>query len=283
MPSNPNKPYELRNISRIDKKSVKWNSENHGWQVRFLRNRKPISQWFEDSKYGKKENSLKEAKLYRDGMEKQLGGPVKGVKPAVRNVTPENLVGVRRRMRTVNYRSGPQKYPVWTCEWPSTSGRKERRAFAENKYGEDGARNLAIEARNKGVEEYYRKLKEKAIHKAFKAPSNPDIKIWRYMDFTKFVSILQQKGLFFPVVSELEDQFEGSFSKANKLLRPLFRKHDPSSAGHRSETIKSLRDWTVVSCWHMNEQESAAMWNLYARTNEAICIQSTLRIISEMP
>jgi hypothetical protein len=35
------------------------------------------------------------------------------------------------------------------------------------------------------------------------------------------------------------------------------------------------RNWTYISCWHMNDHESAAMWRLYASGNEAIAIQST--------
>jgi len=31
----------------------------------------------------------------------------------------------------------------------------------------------------------------------------------------------------------------------------------------------------LINSWHMNEHESAAMWRLYARTNEAIAIRST--------
>lgn len=37
----------------------------------------------------------------------------------------------------------------------------------------------------------------------------------------------------------------------------------------------------ICNCWHMNESESAAMWRLYARTEEAICIQSTYKRLRE--
>ena len=48
-----------------------------------------------------------------------------------------------------------------------------------------------------------------------KIPSNGNTKIWRYLDFTKFVSLLQRKALFFCRSDRLGDSFEGSFSKAN--------------------------------------------------------------------
>lgn len=33
----------------------------------------------------------------------------------------------------------------------------------------------------------------------------------------------------------------------------------------------------LISCWHMNEHESAAMWKLYSSSSEAVCIRSTYR------
>jgi hypothetical protein len=41
------------------------------------------------------------------------------------------------------------------------------------------------------------------------------------------------------------------------------------------------RQWVYVNSWHMNEYESAAMWRLYARTNEAIAVQSSYARLCE--
>ena len=111
----------------------------------------------------------------------------------------------------------------------------------------------------------------------FAPPQNETTKIWRYIDFTKFVAILENKGLFFPTADNLGDPFEGSFSIVNQKLRPLIYKHtnlfpDEVQTG---ELVKKLRKWMGVSCWHVSDYESAGMWNLYAKTEEAICIQST--------
>ena len=50
-------------------------------------------------------------------------------------------------------------------------------------------------------------------HPVFTAPTNENIKIWRYMDFTKFLSFIDKKTLFFTRVDQLEDKFEGRFTK----------------------------------------------------------------------
>ena len=53
-------------------------------------------------------------------------------------------------------------------------------------------------------------------HPAFSPPSD-DAVLWRYMDFTKFVSLLDRSALFFARADKLNDPFEGSVSIINML------------------------------------------------------------------
>ncbi|HUI91542.1 MAG TPA: AP2/ERF family transcription factor [Chitinivibrionales bacterium] len=282
MPENFTKPFELRNISRIDRKLVGRSKADHAWQVRFKRKNKPMSNWFEDRKYGDKEKALEAAKIYRDAMEIQFGGFFEGGHTTELNVNKNNLVGVWRRVRMVNYKSGPKEFPVWVATWSVGHGKHKVKAFSVSKYGEDEAQRLAIEARNNRTKSYSEKVNLIGNHIAYHPPKNGQVKIWRYMDFTKFVSILQHKGLFFSRIDKLGDSFEGSFSKVNKLLRPLLNKHRSLNSSKCGEIVKELRKWIMASCWHINDQESAAMWNLYAKTNEAICIQSTYEKLKKL-
>jgi len=41
--------------------------------------------------------------------------------------------------------------------------------------------------------------------------------------------------------------------------------------------VKESREVATISCWHMNEFESDAMWKLYLKSNEGIAIQSTFK------
>jgi hypothetical protein len=113
---------------------------------------------------------------------------------------------------------------------------------------------------------------------------NVKAKIWRYMDFTKFVSMLENEGLFFCRADLFDDPFEGSNSKVNanfqpetvyKDSRPAFIEIVKRSRQDLSHWLQWQRQWTMLNCWHMSECESAAMWKLYSKSNEAICIQST--------
>ena len=45
-------------------------------------------------------------------------------------------------------------------------------------------------------------------HRACNPPSSDAI-LWRYMDFTKYVSLLEKRALFFARADKLEDPFEG--------------------------------------------------------------------------
>jgi hypothetical protein len=126
-------------------------------------------------------------------------------------------------------------------------------------------------------------------HPVFKPPTDFNIPIWRYMDFTKFVSMLENRGLFFSRADKLGDPFEGSYSHGNKKLRPEVYKDPEIPSSVFDQIFLSmgryaywLRSWVMVNCWHMNQYESAAMWNLYAKTNEAISIRSTFSKLRDL-
>ena len=44
-------------------------------------------------------------------------------------------------------------------------------------------------------------------------------KIWRYMDFTKFIDILENEALFFTRSDRFEDKFEGTLPIANEVIK----------------------------------------------------------------
>jgi hypothetical protein len=119
-------------------------------------------------------------------------------------------------------------------------------------------------------------------HPIFREPNDPDIKIWRYMDFTKFVSLLESKSLYFARSDLFEDMFEGSLSSATFAWRAGLWEGllvDQEELEKFSKAREQLRKQIFLNCWHMNARESAAMWKLYARSNEAVAIQSTYRLL----
>ena len=124
-------------------------------------------------------------------------------------------------------------------------------------------------------------------HPVFLSPDDPNIKVWRYLDFTKYVSLLETRSLYFSRSDRLGDPFEGSISRANPRLRPLVYKDSPipsTEFERMAKRYKWNRQWVFLNCWHINEHESAAMWKLYAKSNEAVALQSTFsRLHSCLP
>jgi hypothetical protein len=122
-------------------------------------------------------------------------------------------------------------------------------------------------------------------HPNFVQPNNEDIKVWRYMDFTKFVSIIDSRCLHFSRADKLGDPFEGSWPKNNVLARQSIPKDMPKEIRDRftkamtsiGESNKIWPRYIAINCWYMNEHESAAMWKLYLKSNEGIAIQSTYK------
>jgi hypothetical protein len=118
----------------------------------------------------------------------------------------------------------------------------------------------------------------------------PSSKLWRYMDFTKYVSLLSSRGLYFTRADSFEDTFEGAKGlKRNKekwdaYYLKFFRTAilNPPE-GYKCEITdieveeqaqrllsdldsggKSHRKRTFISCWHESAHESEAMWRLYS-------------------
>lgn len=251
-----------------------------------------MSQSFSDSHYDGKAGALTMAKRFCDAMENEFAASEFGFGKFGAVVTdPEHGICRSRDQRKTS--KGIRYHPYWAAAWPGLVAKMINRKFYDSKYGgSDGAKAAAIAARQKGYAEYLDALRRdrvprmkgsdgdesRAPYTLFMSPENLDVRVWRYMDFTKFVSMLERRSLFLPVVEKLNDPFEGSYARANEVMRPLVYRHIKNefnlSAG---EMVQRLRSFVAASCWHSNDHESAAMWKLYARTDEAVCVQTTFR------
>jgi hypothetical protein len=107
--------------------------------------------------------------------------------------------------------------------------------------------------------------------------------IWRYVSFPSLVSILQRRELFFAKLATLaeRDPYEGKFSKGviSDLATRYMPEHDkytyPDGVTFAHAIEERNRKIRAVNCWHMSENESAAMWKLYSG-NHGIAIRTTL-------
>ena len=109
------------------------------------------------------------------------------------------------------------------------------------------------------------------------------------MDFTKLVSLLDKKALFFSRIDRLSDNFEGSYTRADiedrnkplneeteKVIKSIWPSYDREREIElHSQINKDERKIFFINSWHINDHESAAMWKLYLTSDDGVAIQST--------
>lgn len=128
------------------------------------------------------------------------------------------------------------------------------------------------------------------------------IKIWRYMDLAKFVSLLSSESLYFACPTEFHDPYEGFYPKSHtQAFSELSQQYLDQMAVTRDEMMARYPGVNIIgldsavrvakegfkkafdevrlkfgiSCWHKNEVESEAMWKLYSASGHGIAIEST--------
>jgi hypothetical protein len=119
-----------------------------------------------------------------------------------------------------------------------------------------------------------------ALHPEFPTPSD-DVSIWRYMDLIKFKSLLVSSALYFPSSDNFEDKYEGyvppldiegiARSVPERMREQTIRILEPARS-----TMRDFRRAVLISCWHRNDHESAAMWKMYAGHEKGIAIRTTV-------
>jgi hypothetical protein len=117
-----------------------------------------------------------------------------------------------------------------------------------------------------------------------------DYRIAKYLDLTKFTSLLYQKSLFFCRLDILEDYFEGRTpsinasikynnienAASNLNMKPTSQKIDKMVETSYKHEERHRSDYCVC-CWNKNELESAALWKIYSSFQNGIMITSTVR------
>ena len=110
-------------------------------------------------------------------------------------------------------------------------------------------------------------------------PSEPDAAatLWRYMSFAKFCSLLERRELFFSLIGDMEDRYEGF------ICPPLSR--DRGDRLHQAENLardilRKIARTALINCWTKSAHESALMWEAYAGA-EGVAVRTTFRDLQE--
>jgi hypothetical protein len=125
-------------------------------------------------------------------------------------------------------------------------------------------------------------MAELKIHPHFDHPE-PTTSLWRYMDLTKLLAILEYESLYMVRIDKFTDTFEGVIPAYDKANRDTLYKEDGlvEIMDHVDGLAHLQRSRSYVNCWHMNEFESAAMWSLYLKSDEGIAIKTSFQALSD--
>lgn len=111
------------------------------------------------------------------------------------------------------------------------------------------------------------------FHLDLRTPPNHTV-LWRYMDFAKFVQMLESRALWFTRLDQLEDPLEGSHTDAE--LAGIRKKVDKNRASQLIRLFRAARRAVFVNCWRSGSTESLAMWDLYGKGSGIVAVKSTV-------
>lgn len=104
--------------------------------------------------------------------------------------------------------------------------------------------------------------------------------LWKYMSFSKFISLLTKKALFFSLVRKMEDKYEGFIHAPRRDNSENKELCEVEHTVH--EILSEMKQNTIVSCWTESEHESNVMWRSYTGVKgEGIAIKTTYRDLLE--
>lgn len=122
------------------------------------------------------------------------------------------------------------------------------------------------------------------IHPNLSTPPD-DTVLWRYLDFAKFVDVLERQVLWFARADTFEDPLEATYTDGElNHLHSLPAIPAPGAgtiADSYLRATKLARSTSFISCWRAGADESMAMWDLYRKGGGVIAIKSTVGRLKE--
>jgi len=113
----------------------------------------------------------------------------------------------------------------------------------------------------------------------FRQPENTKIDAWRYLDTSKFLSLLLFRELPLIRIDRFPDKFEGLYTRQ---LGNEITEMGKEIGSHSSDVIdvvnsmthsaEEYRRFIFASCWCLLGHESEAMWRIYCKDKEGVAL-----------
>lgn len=108
-----------------------------------------------------------------------------------------------------------------------------------------------------------------------------DCVIWRYMDLSKFQSMLKENAIFFSKADKQADKQEGEYPE--EMLAELNRQWGNGIKSDDGATYRfpEWHNWKekpsrLISCWSASPTETQRRWTEYTANTESVSIRSTI-------
>jgi hypothetical protein len=108
-----------------------------------------------------------------------------------------------------------------------------------------------------------------------------DTVLWRYLDAAKLFDFFENSTLFFCRADHFSDKFEGAFTPS--LRAQISAAHARGEIDYDYEQFKRrMRESVYINCWHRNQDDSAAMWALYGKSECAVALTATVGQLADI-
>jgi hypothetical protein len=103
----------------------------------------------------------------------------------------------------------------------------------------------------------------------------PDTVLWRYLDAAKLFDFFENSTMFFCRADQFSDKFEGAFTPS--LRQQISDAYAKGEINYTYEQFKRrMRESVFINCWHRSQDDSAAMWALYGKSECAVALTTTV-------
>lgn len=103
--------------------------------------------------------------------------------------------------------------------------------------------------------------------------------VWRYMDVSKYLSMLVTRGIYFVRCDKFQDPWDSALpprwlekmSRDSGIVRPNGGTYTEAEWYEEREIPSNL-----VSCWNVNDHECPKMWETYTTGADAVAVRTTI-------
>jgi hypothetical protein len=119
-------------------------------------------------------------------------------------------------------------------------------------------------------------------HRDLTTPPDTSV-LWRYMDFARFLHLIETQTLWFARADQLDDPLEGTYTDAEldhvrSVILPLGNPGGSVLKVYERST-RFMRTTTYVNCWRAGAEESLAMWDLYGEGSGIVAVKSSVGLL----